>query len=212
MKSDREFLDGIYEKAARYQDASSKEKQEHVSFRRRFSPIITTGLTACALFAGVIVGKNIGIFNKNEIAEEDLASRTREASEITKTPSGFYDVSKAQYAADAALKAAGVVQDVEMDEERITIHFLIKEDYTGNLTSDSLVTITASRSSLIEESDLMQAGEQAILCLEPAEDKESFQFSSPEEDIYLYAGEEDGEAVYESLTGIRHTTQDFISP
>ncbi|MBE5960739.1 MAG: hypothetical protein E7256_05040 [Lachnospiraceae bacterium] len=208
MKSDREFLDGIYKKAASYQDLSLEEKTGSKTFGRRFFPAVTTGLTACALFVLVLVGKNTGMLGKNEMAEEDLASRTREASEITETPSELYGMSEAHYAAESALVVSGIIQNIERQSEQVIIQFLTEEAYTGTISSGSLVTITAPYSSILEESE----GRKAILCVTLTEDGEGYMLSNTQDDIYLYAGEEDGEAVYESLSGTRHHIQDFVSP
>ena len=211
MKSDREFLDGIYEKAAKYQDMPKEETTEKIAFRKRIFPAITTGLTACALFAVVLIGKNIGIFNKNDMAEEDLASRTRGASEMTEEQAEPYGVSTAEYTAEAGLWVSGVVENVTSTDEQITISFLVNTDYSGMLSAGEVVTIETSRSSLLEESDALNVGAQDIFCIERVVDADDYKLFDTEENVYLYAGEEEGEAVYVSLLGSRHRVQEFIN-
>lgn len=189
MKSDREFLDGIYKKAAQYLEQPSKGWKKYQVF---------SGLAACLLICVLGIGwlytgkkenidsKNIGVKNTKNSEEEAMVPRvlSLDTQPINNNPT---------------LIAAGQINSILEEEGKKIVEFLVEDCFYGIWEEETL---------MIESTTLVQVGDQLLLVLNKIDDK--FFLVDEGDSIYQYVSGTGEEALYQSLDGFLFTPKEII--
>lgn len=213
MKSDREFLDGIYEKASRYEEHTSVETKTR---RMIFKPALVTGFSLAACLAIVLLvipgnpEKNASIKVEIDKAGEDIAQANLPATDNYK-----YNLARTIN----EIVVSGEIQSISTSERQIKLgkltwyqgHEDVNQTITGldeknveDIEDDgagSIGTIGASQQDIDNEEDI-EAEENADSNGEKEEDNKSIIVSFEEFDyitelkegnkVLLYIVEERG--------------------
>lgn len=119
MKSDREFLDGIYEKASRYEEHDSVETKTQ---RMIFKPALVTGFSLAACLAIVLLvipknpQKNLSIKVEIDKAGDDMTQANQQPS------TDNYKIDLARSFNEIVV--SGEIQSIDASERQITLNKL----------------------------------------------------------------------------------------
>lgn len=190
MKSDREFLDGIYQKAAQYLEQPSQQWKKYRVF---------SGLAACLLICvlgiswiytgkkGNVDSENIGVKNAKNSEEEAMVPRvlSLDTQSISNNPT---------------LIVAGQISAIFEEKEKMIAEFLVEDCFYGIWKEETL---------MIENTTLFQVDDQLLLVLNKIDDK--FFLAGEEGSIYRYVSGTGEEALYQSLDGFLSTPKEIIT-
>lgn len=228
MKSDREFIDGIYSKAAAYEKEKVENKNKHTFLEKcsnwlkvhRMQVSFATGIAFC----GIILSVGLNHPRTDKINEnlrntpnainhdlENLPDTINHDSEnipdsMTKNQRGVQDMeSPASY--DFAMEENGMA----VAEPRTTIYGDITAIYETDLSKFAEIKVHDSNDSLIidstitfllpkEQSNIVDIGEEVIVKLIKESGMDYYTLDDFKEDLFRLE-EENQEKVYISING-----------
>lgn len=188
MKSDREFLDGIYEKAKRY------EEQRPVEIKQRknvLKPVLVSGLSLAACFA-LIVAANLNNGNNKPIERKDTRGIPSPAVYQMDLP-----------IPDEEVVVSGILSFVNEEEKTLELKDLVL--YEGEESSLGEKMILSYDE--LQYSGELKEGERVLFY---AVYMEGSYLLRDEESIYKYKENRDEYQIYENFNGEILDTEIFL--
>lgn len=196
MKSDREFLDGIYQKAKQYVEPSSRKWREYR---------VLSGLAACLLIcvlgiSWIYIEKKEDLTQSAESnsADENVAARTvRSLEEEEQIPKAY---SMDEQPIDPDLIVAGQVTSLFEKEEEAVAEFMVKKCFYGTWEKETLI---------VKNTSSFQVGDSLLLVLGRQSD-DWFLLMNEENSYYRYHKETQTDTIYQGLDGLYYTPAQII--
>lgn len=188
MKSDREFLDGIYEKAKRYEEQRPVEIKQR---RNVLKPVLVSGLSLAACFA-LIVAANLNNGNNKPIERKDTRGIPSPAVFQMDLP-----------IPDEEVAVSGILSFVDKREKKLGLKDVVLYEGEGSALGEEM---SLSYEELQYEGELKE-GERVLLYAVYIEG--SYQLRD-EASIYRYIEDKDEYQIYENFNGEILDTEIFL--
>ncbi len=223
MKSDREFLDGIYKKAQEYEnnqqkDLLNKDKSIYHRGYRTLRPVLVTGMAIALICSGIFAYES-GVFpfktKTSDISSQDYNHTPGLASnDMTRgvDPISYSDTSLSLDIQDAMREGTvirGRVTELIESELQVEIKVEISRVYAGIENIGSTISVKLGNNKLSSSAYGLLTGSDDILFYLKMDENNQYSIAHETYGIFYYYEQVDGDDIFTNEDGVRLNTNIF---
>lgn len=206
MKSDCEFLDGIYAKAAHLEEDIGKQtffqKVRLWKHRYRQQAALVAGGFLCALLLVVGINKRIGHISEGNIENGNISRYTRgnQGGNLEKSNMSVDDLSKdiSSEGLSGDLKIFGRITDMYVESGKFYADILVEQDDNSGFNYGTITFLYKKQD--LSDDFLFTVGEEVIVVLTKQSDSR-YILTNIGDNLYLLSKDNMEEKIYESYSG-----------